>query len=282
MRLSGKVAVVTGSTRGLGRAIVEAYAREGAAVVVSSRTPDAVDAAVAVLRDRAATALGVPCDVSDLDQVQRLASQTIERFGHIDIWVNNAALSASYGRTLDIPVHEYETVIQANILGTYYGSRVALDHMLPRGTGKLINMSGRGAEGPAPFQNAYGPSKAWLVNFTLTLAKEYADRGVDIVVFSPGMVLTDLMTEIELVTPEPPRSLRFFPRILRMWGEPPDVPAQMAVDIAAQGRNGETYKYLTRWRIAKGAVAETVRMLTRSGEPLPKVRIHDRTLAETE
>jgi NAD(P)-dependent dehydrogenase (short-subunit alcohol dehydrogenase family) len=282
LRLNGKVAVVTGSTRGLGRAIAEAYAREGAAVVVSSRTPDAVGATAATLREHGAVTLGVPCDVGELGQVRELASAAIERFGGIDIWVNNAALSASYGRTLDIPVVEYESVVRANILGMYYGSRVALDHMLARGQGKLINVTGRGAEEPVPFQNAYGPSKAWVVNFTLGLAKEYAGRGVDIIVFSPGMVLTDLMTDIDVVTPDPPRRLDYFPRILRMWAEPPEVPAQMAVDIAAEGKNGETYKYLTRWRLASGVLREIRRMVSRSDEPLPEVVFRHRAADETE
>lgn len=273
MRLRGKVAVITGSTRGLGRAIAEAYAREGAKVVVSSRTPAAVNETVAALTALGGPALGVPCDVGDLAQVQNLAAQASEHFGHVDVWVNNAALSGPYGRTLDKPVERYETVLRVNTLGTYYGSRVALEHMLPRGAGKLINLSGRGANGPSPFQNAYAPTKAWVVNFTQGLAQEYADSGVDVVLFSPGMVLTDMMTDVEVVGDELPRRLRYFPRILRMWANPPAVPAEMAVGIAVSGENGKTYQVLTRRRMVAGVLAELRRIVTRSDEPLPDVTI---------
>ena len=111
MRLKDKVAVITGSTRGLGRAIAQAYVREGASVVVSSRTPAAVAETVETLGGQA---LGVPCDVSEFAQVQHLADRTIEQFGRVDVWVNNAGLPGPYGRTLDVPLREYETVFTAN------------------------------------------------------------------------------------------------------------------------------------------------------------------------
>ena len=97
MKLRDKVAVITGSTRGLGRAIARAYAREGASVVISSRTPAVVDETVEALRSAGGEVVGVPCDVSDLSQVQHLASQAIKRFGRIDIWVNNAATRGAGG-----------------------------------------------------------------------------------------------------------------------------------------------------------------------------------------
>ncbi|MBS1252626.1 MAG: Glucose 1-dehydrogenase 2 [Anaerolineales bacterium] len=273
MKLANKVAVITGSTRGLGRAIAEACVREDASIVVSSRTPAAVEETAQSLTDMGGTVLGVPCDVGNLTQVQDLADRAIERFGHIDIWVNNAALSGPYGRTLDKPIERYETVLRANTLGTYYGSRVALEQMLPRGAGKLINLSGRGADSPAPFQNAYAPTKAWVGNFTQGLAQEYADHGVDIILFNPGMVLTDMLTDVEIVGDELPRRFKYFPRILRMWANAPEVPAEKAVEIAANGENGKTYKVLTRRRLVAGALAELWRIVTRSDEPLPDVDI---------
>lgn len=274
MKLQGKVAVITGSTRGLGRAVAEAYAGEGARVVVTSRTPAAVEETAAALEKAGAEVLGVSCDVAHLSQVRHLADEAVRRFGRIDIWVNNAALSGPYGRTLDKPVEKFEAVVRVNTLGTYYGSRVALEHMLPQRSGKLINLSGRGADGPSPFQNAYAPTKAWVVNFTWGLAKEYADRGVDIMLFSPGMVLTDMLTDVEVVADEMPRRLKYFPRILRMWAEPPEVPAAMAVEIAANGENGKTYKLLNRRRLVAGALTELRRIVTRSDEPLPDVNLH--------
>ncbi len=274
-RLQDKVAVITGSTRGLGRAVAEAYRREGAKVVVSSRTASAVDETVAALGG-GADVLGVPCDVSDLAQVERLGEQAVQHFGRIDIWVNNAALKASYARTMDVPVEEYTRVLHVNTLGTYHGSRVALGHMLGRRTGKLINLSGRGAHGPSAYQNAYAPSKAWAANFTLALAKEYDGRGVDIMVFSPGMVLTGLLTDIQVIGRDLEGRFKRFPRILRMFAQPPEVPAAMAVEVAATGENGKYYEFLDRRRKLSGAWAELRRAVTRSREPLPEIHVHVR------
>lgn len=274
-RLQDKVAVITGSTRGLGRSLADAFRREGAKVVVSSRTASAVDDTVAALGGDG-DVLGVPCDVSDLGQVERLGEQTLGHFGRIDIWVNNAALKAPYARTLDVPVDEYTRVLHVNTLGTYYGSRVALNHMLARGAGKLINLSGRGAHGPSAYQNAYAPSKAWAANFTLALAKEYAGRGVDVMVFSPGMVLTDLLTNIQVIGRDLEGRFKRFPRILRMFAEPPEVPAAMAVEIAASGKNGRYYEFLDRRRKLTGAWGELRRSLTRSDEPMPQIHVHVR------
>lgn len=274
-RLDKKIAVVTGSSRGLGYAMAAAFLREGARVVVSSRTQAAVDAAVQTLGG-GDNVLGVTCDVSDYSQVQHLADSAVQRFGKIDMWVNNAAQTAVYGRTVDIPVDEYVRVVQTNTLGTYYGSRVALQHMLPRRDGKLINLSGRGARRPAPFQNAYGPTKAWVMSFTRALAREYAGRGVDIMAFSPGMVLTGLLTDITVTEHDMERRLSRFPRILRMFANPPGAPAGMAVDIAANGKNGEVYEFLNRRRKVMGLWSELRRRLSRSDEPPPAITVRVR------
>src|SRR5574341_234567 len=98
--LQGKVAVITGGTRGLGLAIAQAYAREGAAVVVTSRSTAAVDQTVSSLQAEAAQAIGRPCDVGELSQVEALTVHALEAFGYLDVWVNNAGISAPYGPTM--------------------------------------------------------------------------------------------------------------------------------------------------------------------------------------
>lgn len=271
-RLNKKVAVITGSSRGLGYAMAQAFMREGARVVVSSRNQSAVDDAVRSLGG-GDNVSGEICDVSDYTQVRRLADSAVRRFGRIDVWVNNAALTAVYGRTVDIPVEEYVHVVQANTLGTYYGARVALEHMLSHGGGKLINLSGRGARRPAPFQNAYGPTKAWVMSFTRALAEEYAGRGVDIMAFSPGMVLTALLTDITVTDRDMEQRFKRFPRILRMFANPPEVPAAMAVDIAANGENGAVYEFLNRRRKLMGLWTELLRRVRRGGEPPPWITV---------
>jgi len=182
--LEGKVAVITGSTRGLGLAIAQAYAREGAAVMLAGRSEGDLAQAVEDLRRQGAKASGQPTDVSDLAQVRALAEAAVQTFGRIDVWVNNAGLGGVYGPTLAIEPEQFEKVLRTNILGEYYGSLVALQHFRAQESGgKLINLLGRGDDGPVAYQNAYASSKIWVRSFTLALAKENAAQ--KILAFTP-------------------------------------------------------------------------------------------------
>ena len=241
--LEGKVAVITGSSRGLGFAIAQAYAREGAAVVLSGRDEETVHKAVEMLKRQGARVSGLPTDVSDLTQVRVLAEHAIQTFGKLDIWVNNAGIGGVYGPTLAIAPQDFERVLRTNIFGEYYGSLVALEYFIAQGTGgKLINLLGRGDDGPVAFQNAYASSKVWVRNFTLALAKEYqgyAKKGVGIFAFNPGLVNTDLLRKIDVVEGYAARLARFS-TIIRWWANPPAIPAEKAVWLASAATDGKT------------------------------------------
>jgi NAD(P)-dependent dehydrogenase (short-subunit alcohol dehydrogenase family) len=237
--LQGKVAVITGGTRGLGLAIAQAYAREGAAVVVTSRSTAAVEQTVSSLQAEGAQAIGRPCDVGELSQVEALAAYALEAFGHLDVWVNNAGVSAPYGPTIHITPEEITQVVRTNMLGVYYGSLVAMRYFLPEGRGKLINVLGRGARQPVPFQNAYAASKAWNRSFTLALAREYRETEVGIFAFSPGLVDTDLLRKVEVVAGYEER-VKPLKTVMRMWANPPQVPAGKAVWLASSATDGRT------------------------------------------
>ena len=159
LNLTGNVIVITGSTRGLGLAIAQACSQAGAAVVVSSRHAAAVAATVDAICAAGGQATGAACDVGNLSQVVALRDLALTRFGRLDAWVNNAGISGVYGPTLDVPVSAFENIFRTNILGTYYGSIVALQHFVDQRRGKLINMLGAGDRGVRPLQNAYGTSK---------------------------------------------------------------------------------------------------------------------------
>ena len=273
-QLNQKVAVVTGSTRGLGLAIAQAYARAGASVVVSSRSPDAVARTVDSLRAEGYTAVGQACDVGDIEQVRAVAQRAVDSFGRIDIWVNNAGLTAPYGPTTGIPVETFHQVVQTNILGVYHGSVVALGHMLPRQSGKLINLVGAGARRPVPFQSAYGSSKAWVRNFSLALATEYKASGVGVYVFSPGLVTTEMLSDVKVV-PGFETRVRALETVVGLWGNPPEVPAQKAVWIASaatDGRTGVEINVLTRWKQITGLVKAAARRVT--GQPTVPFDLH--------
>lgn len=252
--LDGKVAVITGASRGLGAAIAEAYVREGASVVLSARSETALQQNVAALISKGYRAAGFPCDVGQIDQVRALGAFAEQTFGTIDIWVNNAGVAGIYGPTAANPIDRFEQVVQTNILGTYYGSMVALDYFLPQRSGKLINLLGRGDDRPVPFQNAYGSSKTWVRSFTLALAKENKDGGVGIYAFNPGLVDTDLLRKIESVAGYENKLARFG-TIIQMWANPPDVPAERALWLASSATDGKTgleVKVLDRPTVFKG------------------------------
>lgn len=247
--LKDKVAVITGSSRGLGYAIAEVYAREGAKVVIASRTQKAVDEAVRKLRSNGAQAEGLACDVADIAQVEALAEHAIQTFGGINIWVNNAGLSAPYGPTAHVPSDDFLKVIQTNIIGTYNGSMVAMRHFIKQKSGKLINLLGRGDNGAIPMQNAYSSSKVWVRNFTKVLAKEYANSGVEVMGFNPGLVKTEMLSNVHAVSgyEDKMNPLRF---IAMLWGNAADIPAEKALWLASSatdGRSGLFITVLTRW-----------------------------------
>ena len=264
--LEGKVAVITGSSRGLGLAIAQAYAREGAAVVLASRSSAALAEAAEALELQGARASWQVTDVGDLEQVKALADHAVKMFGKIDIWVNNAGYGGVYGPTATIDPQDFERVMRTNIFGEYYGSWVALQHFLAQGTsGKLINLLGRGDTTPVAFQNAYASSKAWVRNFTLALAKEYKKTGIGIYAFQPGLVETDLLRKVSVVQGYE-KKLKIFSTIIRIWANPPSVPAEKAVWLASAATDGKTgleVRVLTPGKQIAGLQRELRRLVQR-------------------
>jgi NAD(P)-dependent dehydrogenase (short-subunit alcohol dehydrogenase family) len=275
-KLSGKVAVITGGTRGLGLAMAQAFAAEGATVVVASRSPTSVERAVAMLTAQRARASGLPCDVGDAAQVHALYRHAVETYGQLDIWVNNAGLSAPYGQTLEVDPEQFVQTIQTNILGTYYGSIVAMQHFTGQGRGKLINLLGRGDRQPTPMQNAYASSKAWIRSFTLALAQEYKTSGVGVFAFNPGLMPTELLSNLDVIAghEEEVQPLKF---VMRLWAEPPEVAARKAVWLASSatdGRTGLAVTVLTPARLIIGLLREGWRLIRRQPAPVMRLDIN--------
>ena len=238
--LAGKTAVITGASRGLGLAMAEALGAAGASVVVGSRSAEAVDEAVRHLQGQGVSAFGAACDVTSPSQLAALAEHARQAFGGFDIWINNAGVSAPYGPTAEVDPAKFEQVVSTNILGVYHGSMVALREFLSRDSGKLINLLGRGDRQPAPYQSAYGSSKTWVRSFTLALAREYRHSGVGIFAFNPGLVLTDLLLQPEVIAGHEDQLQGVFGFIVNVWASPPDVPARKAVWLAGPATDGKT------------------------------------------
>lgn len=191
-RLAGKVVVITGSTRGIGRAMAEACAAEGAAVVVSSRTAAAVEETVASLRVAGGVASGYVADVASDEDLAGLLDHAVRTHGRVDVWVNNAGISLGMRRHVDATPDEMRRIVAVNLTSTMVASRMLVRHFVASGGGVLINVSGRGARGDAAaYTAAYAATKAGVMAFTRSLADEHRDDLVSVLVFMPGMVDTD-------------------------------------------------------------------------------------------
>ncbi len=199
-----------------------------------------MSAALNTLRASAIECSGISCDVSRREQVQLLLEHALERYGRVDVWVNNAGTPPPYGPSASVRVADFLATIDTNVVGSYYGSVTALRYFLPQHAGKLINILGRGDDGAAvPLQAGYAASKAWLRSFTRSLAREYKKSGVGVFAFNPGMMSTDFLTRLEVVEGYE-RRLRVMPTIIRMWSNPPEVPATRMVWLASSATDGRT------------------------------------------
>lgn len=190
--LEGAVAVVTGASRGLGRAIAEELGRKGAKVVVNySRSKEPAEELVEQLSD----AVAIQADVSDAEQAQRLIDEAIEKFGRIDVLVNNAGINRD--KTLKkLSIEEWDTVVQTDLNSAFYTVHAALPHMIEQESGSIINMSSFVGEAGNVGQANYAAAKAGLLGFTKTAAQELARYGITVNAICPGFIETDMVADI--------------------------------------------------------------------------------------
>ena len=191
-RLDGRTAIITGGTRGIGLAIAEGFALSGARVVVASRKADACQRVAADLVDRGYEALGVPCHVGDLDDVRRLVDATVERFGGIDVLVNNAAnaLAEPIGSFTEAG---FDKSMAVNVRGPVFLTEAALPHLKASGHGSIINIVSAGAFMFSNMVTIYAAAKATMVSYTRSWAGELARDGIRVNALAPGAVDTDML-----------------------------------------------------------------------------------------
>ena len=157
-RIEDSVVVLTGAASGIGLATAYALANRGAALVLAGRQADALEAVAAECRERGIQAMAVPTDVADESQVQALARRAAESFGRIDLWINNAAVTA-FGSVTELPMHIFRRVIETNLYGYLHGIRAALPIMREQGSGTIVNVLSGVVFAPQPFTAAYVASK---------------------------------------------------------------------------------------------------------------------------
>lgn len=195
--LDGRVAVVTGGTRGIGRAVALGLADAGADVVPTSRSAEAVDDAVAAVRDRGRASLARPTDVADTDAVEALFARTLDAFGRVDVVVNNAGVNpdAALGRPEAVDDAAFDRTIGVNLRGAYACARAAAEP-LAESAGALVNVASVGGLVGLPRQHPYVASKHGLVGLTRSLALDWAPD-VRVNAVAPGYVSTDLTAGLE-------------------------------------------------------------------------------------
>ena len=190
--LTGKVAVVTGGSRGLGKAMVEAFARRGADVVITSRKLPACEMlADAVREETGRRALGIACHVGYWDQCDELFERVYETFGRCDVLVNNAGMSPLYDSLGEVSEALYDKVLDVNLKGPFRLSALFGERMAAEDGGSIINVSSVAAVRPTPNEAAYGAAKSGLNNLTVSFARAYAPK-VRVNCIMPGPFLTDI------------------------------------------------------------------------------------------
>jgi NAD(P)-dependent dehydrogenase (short-subunit alcohol dehydrogenase family) len=248
--------VITGSTRGIGYGLADSFLALGCSVVVSGRTQEGVEAAVSSLATRhdAGRIVGQPCDVTRFDQVQALWDVAQARFGGIDMWVNNAGIGHAQMHFWEHSPEEIAAVIETNIVGTMYGSKVALQGMLAQGWGSIYILEGLGSGGRrVEGLTLYGSTKHGLKYLADALAEEVKGTPVIVGALRPGMVVTDMLTGQYEGRPEDwERAKRVF-SILADRVE--TVTPWFAKKMLANTKNGARFKWLNTGRLVGHLIA---------------------------
>lgn len=190
-RLAGKVAFITGAGRGIGRAIAERFAAEGASVVIAELDAERAQPALEAIAGKGGEATAVACDLSDIRQAEAAVAQTVSQFGGLDIVVNNAAATTPLATVLEMTPEDWDLSIGVNLTGAFYICRAAIPHLAAGGGGSIINVASQLGSVGSRRRAAYCASKAALIQLSRCLALDHADQGIRVNSLSPGAVHTE-------------------------------------------------------------------------------------------
>lgn len=188
--LTNKVALITGASKGIGRAIAELYADAGAKVVVSSRKLEAVEEVMHTIRSKGQEATAIVCKVGDLADTNRLVEETVKKYGTIDILVNNAAVNPVFGPVVETSESAFDKIINVNVKGPFELSKLVYPIMKEKKSGSVINISSIGGIRPEPGLGIYSMSKAALISLSKVMAKEWGESNIRVNVICPGLIKT--------------------------------------------------------------------------------------------
>lgn len=188
--LEGKVALVTGASRGIGQAIAEAYAASGAKVVLSSRKQEGLDAVAEWIRTAGGEALPIAAHTGEQEAIDNLVSRAVEAYGGIDILVNNAGTNPHFGPILTAEESHWMKTLDVNLVGYFRMVKATIDSMRSRGGGKIINIASIAGIEPQMGMGVYGVTKAGVIMLTQVLAAELAEYNIQVNVIAPGFIKT--------------------------------------------------------------------------------------------
>jgi len=228
--LSGKVALITGSSKGIGRAIAERMAEHGAKVVVSSRKADICAEVVAGIVEKGGEAISVPCNINEKEQLKHLVDETKKAFGQIDIVVCNAAVNPYFGPSQEIPDSAYEKILGANILSNHWLCQMTIPEMAERRDGVVIIISSIGGVKGSKELGAYCISKAADMQMARNLAVEWGPSNIRVNAIAPGLIKTNFARALWESPEIYERSTRTAP--LKRIGYPDEI-AGMAIYLAS-------------------------------------------------
>ena len=247
-----RTVVITGGSRGIGRGLAKRFLERGQQVVVSGRRPETTQRAVQELGALSdpAQVHGQACEVTDHAQLEQLWQSARERFGKVDIWINNAGISHLGSSLVETEPDELRSVVEVNLLGVLYGSRVALRGMQEQGGGHLYNMEGLGSDGRiVPGRGPYGATKRALRHLTETLVKEVEGSPVKVSALSPGIVVTDFI--LDNARNQSPESWARARKVMNILADTPETVTPWLADrVLEHDRNGGTIAWLTTPKIA--------------------------------
>lgn len=239
--LTGKVAIVTGASRGIGQSIAEHFAQAGAKVVLASRKQESLDEVATSINANGGEAIGIAAHTGEKETLVNLVAQTVEQFGGVDILVNNAATNPHFGTLLDAEDSMWMKTIEVNLMGNIWLCQQCVPHMKQRGGGSIINIASIVGLRPGRGQGIYSMTKAGVLSITQTLAMELGSDAIRVNAIAPGLIQTKfaqvlwenekLLNHVEGQTP------------LGRIGQPEDI-ATMALWLASDAAafaTGETY-----------------------------------------
>ncbi|WP_460194540.1 3-oxoacyl-[acyl-carrier-protein] reductase [Thermosynechococcus sp. FA-CM-4201] len=231
------VAIVTGASRGIGRAIALELAKEGATVVVNyARSAEAALEVVQMIEQQGGTAIAIAADVSVPEQVDTLVAKTVETYGRVDVLVNNAGITRDT-LLLRMSLEDWQAVINLNLTGVFLCTRAVSKLMLKQKRGRIINIASVAGQMGNPGQANYSAAKAGVIGFSKTVAKELASRGITVNAVAPGFIATEMTAGLKAED-----ILKFIP--LGRYGDPTEVAGMvrfLALDPAAAYITGQVF-----------------------------------------